>query len=216
MTAAGERRSLVEKQPRPRNDPAAADAVVAAASRRAVIVGDRVGAVQRVIQAAPAGICGVQRVACIRHGNHELRSRDAGDLRIDVLGRNREILRLWLQIAYAAQKFGIGIDVERLGRIGPVPCINLALQVVTPFQQCCVARRQIGDHTGEALPEHIGSDAGAWQGFVIDEGVKRSGNLQAAGIDQVHPSQLLKGLTSKARRSGPRARLLPAFLSFLR
>ena len=52
-----------------------------------------------------------------------------------------------------------------LARIGQVPCINLALQVVAPFQQCCVARRQIGDQTGEALPERIGSDAGAGQGF---------------------------------------------------
>ena len=41
-----------------------------------------------------------------------------------------------------------------------------------------------------------------------------SSNLQAAGIDQVHPSQLLKGLTFKGTLQRLKTRSLPAFLSF--
>ena len=55
----------------------AARRVVAAAARRALRLGHRVGAVERVVEAAPAGVGRIERIAGVGHGNDELRAGDA-------------------------------------------------------------------------------------------------------------------------------------------
>jgi hypothetical protein len=67
------------------HDPGAAGAVVAAAADRAALLRDRIGAVEGIVERAPAGIGGIEGVAGVRDRHDELRSRDAGDLVVDVV-----------------------------------------------------------------------------------------------------------------------------------
>ena len=60
--------------------------IVAAALLGAVRLGDGVGAVERVVERAPARIGGVQRIARIHHRHDQLRPGDHGDLGIDIGG----------------------------------------------------------------------------------------------------------------------------------
>ena len=86
VRALRERRDLVEQVAREGDHPRAAHRVVVGAALAAAVLGDRVGAVERVVQAAPARIGGVQRVARVGHRHHELRAGDGADLGIDVGG----------------------------------------------------------------------------------------------------------------------------------
>ena len=58
--------------------------LVVAAASLARIVRDRVGAVEGVIERAPARVRRVQRVAGIGEGNDELRSADLADFLVDI------------------------------------------------------------------------------------------------------------------------------------
>ena len=88
--AAGERHGLIEEFVGFRDHALAANGVVAAALLGAVVLGDDVRAVERVVEAAPARVRGVQRVARVVDGHDELRAGERRDLGIDVRGRHLE------------------------------------------------------------------------------------------------------------------------------
>ena len=111
-----QRRGLVEERPARADDPLAADLVEAASALGAAILRDGVGAVERVVEAAPAGVGGVERVAGVRDRHDELRPGDAGDLVVHVLRSDRERLRLRQEIADLAQEALVRRRVEGLAR----------------------------------------------------------------------------------------------------
>ena len=91
---------------------------------------DRVGAVKRVVQAAPARVRGVQRVARIGQRHHQLRPADLADLLVDIGGLDLLGRRLRQQIADLLEERRIGIDVERLALVGAMPVVDFRLQRV--------------------------------------------------------------------------------------
>src|SRR5439155_20067924 len=105
-------RTTVQDLPRLRHDARTAYLLVAAPACGAVVLRDRVGTVQRIVQAAPTGIRGVQRIARIGHRHDELRAGDAGDLGIDIAGADRKVCRLRLQIADATQEIEISVGID--------------------------------------------------------------------------------------------------------
>ena len=62
-------------------------------------IAQRIGAIQRVIQAAPAGVRRVQRKAGVHDRHNQLRAGQIGDLGIDRRCLNREIGAFGHQIA---------------------------------------------------------------------------------------------------------------------
>ena len=120
------------------------------------IVRDRVGAVERVIKAAPAGVRRVQRVARIGERNHKLRPEHGGEFFIDIRGLNFLCGRLRQQVADFLQEGGVGIHVERLALVRLVPAVDLGLQRIAGGEQFAGPGSQILDDSGKAVPEGVG------------------------------------------------------------
>ena len=150
------------------------------------IVGDRIGAVERVVKTAPAGVCSIQRIACIGEWHHELWSANLADFLVDVGGLDLVGRRIRQEIANLFQESRIGANVERLAFVGPMPVVDFRLQAVTDGEQLAIFRCQIAYDGGKPGPERIGSDPGFRRSLLADE-IKQDGrNLQSVGIDTIH------------------------------
>ncbi len=179
MAAGRKRHRRIKDAARLRDDFGGADFIEAAAARRAIVVGDRIGAVQRVVEAAPARIGRVQCISSIRNRHDKLRAGDAGDLRIDVGRADRDALGFVHQVADAAQEAEVAVAVGRFALVGDVPRVDLLLNAVALLQQRLAARREIGQQRGETAPKSVAADGGPGEGFVADEIKKRLGDADA-------------------------------------
>ena len=173
MAGAGDRENLVQEDPPPGHHAGSPAAFIAARGWQRV---HRVGAIKAVIQAAPARISCIQRVAGIRHRHHQLRPWNLGDFGVDVRCLDREGWSLRQQIADLGKESLVGGMVMRLAAPGDVPGVDLCLKLVAPGQQGAVLRREVGQQGGEPGPEGPGLDAGAGQGLVLDEAGEHSFN----------------------------------------
>ncbi len=93
VRAVGQRGGGIEELARELDHAATADRVVAGALLAAVGLGDSVGAVEGVVERAPARIRGVDREARIHHRHHQLGARRGGDLVVHILGGDLEVGR---------------------------------------------------------------------------------------------------------------------------
>ena len=183
--AAGQWCGTVEKGARPGDDLGAAGGVVTAGAGGALVLGNRVGAVQRVIERAPARVGGVQGVARVHHRHHQLRPGDMGNLGIDIARVDGEIGAFRLQIADLGQKRLIGGEIQGLAGTRLVPGVDLRLQVVAFGQQGAVDRRQVVDNRRQTGPEGGGIDTATGQGLVHDETIKAGVDGQAVGFNAI-------------------------------
>ena len=101
--------------------------IVALAALGAVGLGDGVGAVERVVERAPARIGGVERIARVHHRHDELRPGDDGDLGIDILGRDAEGRAFRQEIADLLQESLVGVEIGRRAIVA-MPVVDLVLQ----------------------------------------------------------------------------------------
>src|SRR5690606_8256269 len=144
---------VVKEAPAVGDDPAAAYGIVGAAAFRAVGFGNGVGAVQRVVEAAPARVGGVQGIAGVRDRNDELRAGLLGEFRVDVRRGDLHLARIGLDIADFAQEGLVGVHVGDRPGMGAMPFVDAGLQAVAYGGQLAVAGRQIVDQGVEARPE---------------------------------------------------------------
>ena len=89
MAAGRERHRGIQKRLGLGDHLVAARLVVALAALLARVMRDRIGAVERVVEAAPARIGRVQRIARVGQGHDELRPADLADLLVDIGGLDR-------------------------------------------------------------------------------------------------------------------------------
>ena len=182
MAATGKRRDLVEKAFGPGDHACAAHRIVAAGLRR---IAHGVGAIERVIEAAPARVGGIERIASIHHRDHQLRAGDTGNLGIDALGFDLEVGALGKQVADLLQESGIGCGIVGLAATRLVPAVDHRLQGISLVEQDPISRPEFMDQRGQPRPEGVGGDAGARQRFALDHVVQRAGDLQAVDVDAV-------------------------------
>ena len=76
---------LVEERADVGDDVRAARRIVAA-RRNGKSFADGVGAIKSVVEASPTGVRGVQRITCVIHRHHELRTGDVRDFGVDIRG----------------------------------------------------------------------------------------------------------------------------------
>ena len=146
---------LIEKLFCPRYNLFSPKLVVTAGAFRTPLLRDRISPVEGVIEAAPAGIGGVERVAGIGGGNHQLRTRDAGDFVIHLPRGNRKRRRLRLDIADVTQE---ALIIGRIGCVTPafrMVSVDPALQIVANRQQGAVARRELTHQPGQTRPKSL-------------------------------------------------------------
>ncbi len=141
MRALRQRRVLVEKLARPGDHLRAARGIVAGLG--VFTAGQRVRAVERVVERAPARVGGVERIARVHHRHDELRAGEARDLVIDALGSDREIGAGRHEIADLGQEGLVFGGVERLALAREMPGVDLRLQLVALGEQRLVARREV-------------------------------------------------------------------------
>ena len=84
VAARSQRSGTVQKVARKFNDLGTTNRVIATAFFGAVFLGDRIGAVQRVIKATPTGVGSVQCKTGVHHRNHKLGTRHGGHFRIHI------------------------------------------------------------------------------------------------------------------------------------
>ncbi len=191
MAAALQRRRLVEEFPRAGDHPRAAQLVESRPAPGPAVIGNGVRSVQRVIQAAPARIRGIQRIPCVGHRHHELRAGDAGDLGIDIGRADNPVRRFVLEIADLAQERLVRVGVDRSAAILAMPGVDPRLHRVAPIEQRAIARRQLADQRTEPLPEALRLDPGAGDRLVVDEVMENLCNPQATRFDPIHAASPL-------------------------
>ncbi len=175
----------IEEGAHPGDDLGAARRVVAAAARRAVVLGNGVRAVERVVERAPSGIGRVQREAGVEDGHDELRPRDGGDLGIDVAGLDGEGLAFGHDVADLAQKRLGFRAVHRPPLPFAAPVVDPRLHRVADRQKLAIARGEIAEDLGKRAPEPVGLDPGAGQSLALDEVLENGGDLQAVDLDGI-------------------------------
>ncbi len=175
-----EREDLVEQLARLGDDRGAALLVIPARPCGGRV--ERIGAVKRVVEAAPAGIGGVEQEACVEDGHHQLGAGHGRDLGIDILGPDGELARFGDEIADVFQKGAIGARFMRLPSPFGVPGIDLRLQILALGQQVRVARTEPAQEVGKTFPEgidvaaegpeHVGFDKGGKLRIGFDSGAR--------------------------------------------
>ena len=133
-----QRRGLIEESTCVCDDLVAADLVIAGALLGPVVLGDHVGAIQRVVQRTPSGVGGVEREPGVQNGHHQLGACRRGDLVVDTRGRDGEVVGLGQQITDVGEELLVSLGVERLDHMLAVVLVDLRLQVVTAGQQVLV------------------------------------------------------------------------------
>ena len=182
MRMAGQRHRLIEEVAGEGNDLLATLGVVALATLGAIGVGDGIGAVQGIVQAAPARVGGVERVAAIHDRHHQLRAGLHGQFVIDIRGGDLHVGGLRHQIADLLQELAVGCHVADRAGVGLVPGVEFGLETVTLGQQGGIARGQVVHQLVKALPEGFGRDAQIGQHLAGDEIVQRGRDLQLMGL----------------------------------
>ncbi len=177
-----QRQALVEEGFRPGNHTRAANRVVSLASRQ---ITHRIRAVERIIERAPAGIGGIQRIARIGNRNDKLRACDFSNLRIDIFGRDLKLRAFWQDIADFAEIGFVGRHVGRRAVLA-IPVVELCLERIALFKKGAVLRRKFRHDRGERLEEGVRIDPGSGDCLVHDKIVKLAVELQPVLVDHAH------------------------------
>ena len=153
VAATCKRRSVIQKTTCIGDHLGAAHRIVTAAKIGTAILGNRVRAIKGVIQAAPAGIGGVQRIARIHNRHDQLRSRDSRNLRIHVIRIDGESVAFLYQVTDLGKERFIRGRVEFLTFAGLVPGVDLRLQRIPSRQQFAVPGREVTENLVYRAPK---------------------------------------------------------------
>ena len=170
------RHRTFQKRARRLNHRRSAHRVIAAGLGRGRI--ERVGAVIGIIEAAPAGVGGVEQEPGIEHRHHQLRPGHRCDLGIDVLRADLEWRGFGNQIADFAQEGLIFGLIDRFACARRMPRVDLCLQVVPLGEQRAVDRHVPRQKRRKASPERCDILALRGQHFVFDKSSQRRIHLK--------------------------------------
>ena len=126
MTAGRQRYRLVEKIARVADNLLPPDRVVLCSLLTSIDLENDIGTVERIVEAVPARVGGVECITRIVDWHHQLGAGDYRNLVIDIVGSHLEGIRLGNQVTDLLQKSFVLIELNG-GRIGLMPVIYLGL-----------------------------------------------------------------------------------------
>ncbi len=126
VRSARDRDRLIKETVDERNDPLATHRVVARTAIGTLAIGNDVGTVERVVQAIPARVRGVESEACVIEWHDKLRSGDERDLRVDVVDIDGNRCECGLEIANLGEEATVLGNVARTG-MRRMPLVELLL-----------------------------------------------------------------------------------------
>ena len=94
-----QRRRNIEQHSRPFNHARSAQRVVNLATQRVAVIGNCVGPIQRIVEAAPPCVGGIQRVTSIGQGDNKLWACDVCEFIVHIVSADSKIVRLGQQIS---------------------------------------------------------------------------------------------------------------------
>ena len=178
MRGARQRGDPVQKRAPPCDDFSATRGIVGSGAG----VGRRqgVGSIERVIERAPTGIGGVQRIARVGDRHDQLRTGLGRYFRVDVGCADFELGGLGREIANRGQKCFIACRVKILAATIAMPGVDLRLQSVAPRQQSTIARSEIGQKFFQIRPEGFWIEAEPGQNLRFNEAMQDRGDFNSA------------------------------------
>ena len=198
------RHCLIKERLGPRYYCRTAFNVITARLRRGRI--QRIGAIERIIQASPPRIGSIQRKARVQRRHNQLRSRHRRHFGIHIGGINRERRRLGHQITNFAQKSPIRLLLER---VRFVPRIDLRLQIIPLRQQGPVYRRKACQNRRQSVPQMRCIDARPRQNLILDKCCQNRRDFEARTFE-------IRGHKSSLNSHSAMARLRPFDKHFAR
>ena len=117
------------------------------------LIGDRIGPIQRIIQAAPARICGIQRIARIAHRHDQLRPRDHRNLIIHIGRIHQKRRRVGQQIPNLPQKPLIRRRIMGFALMRHVPGVDFRLQLIALGEQRRIGRGKLFQQPRKPVPK---------------------------------------------------------------
>ena len=102
-----------------------------AAALGAALLGNDIGAVQGIVEAAPACVGRIERIARVHHGDYQLRPGERGYLLVYICSADLEVRALGQQVADLLQEGLVGGGVIARAGMGAVPVVDGGLQAVT-------------------------------------------------------------------------------------
>ena len=138
---------------------------------------NNIGAIKRIIKAAPARIRRVQSITRIGDRHHQLLARNGRDFGVNFRGIDLKAVALGQQITDFRQKGFVGLMIVGRAAVGYVPGVDLGLEVFTLFQQRAVARAKVVDQFGQSVPERLSLNPTAGQRLCFNECVQLFSDL---------------------------------------
>ena len=175
MAGACNWKSLIQKDPRSRNDARSVATVIATCRGEA---SHRIRTVKRVIEASPSRICSIQRKPRICNWHDQLRAWDKSDLRIDIGGFDFKFGAFLHKIPNLAKKCLIHSRIQWLVGVSDMPIVKLPLNRLTFLQQFSVFWPKIVGKGRKSRPERVFGDASSGQSLFSNEICKNRVDLQ--------------------------------------
>ena len=174
---------LVQEPLGPRDDPGSADRVVGGALLGPVVLGDHVRPVEGVVEAPPARVRGVERVAGVVDRDDELRAGDDGDLGVHIRCGDGERFPLRDEVACLLEVGAVRPGVPLLPPAFPVPAVEPRLVPAPGLEVPAVLGAELGDDAAEGFPDGVRVEPRTGRHLTAHQLVERSRDPETAGVD---------------------------------
>ena len=185
MAAAGEWDGLIKHGAPARHNSLTAYLVVRTCAGGAAVLRDGIRAIECIVEAAPARVCGIQRISRVGERHDELGPSNYRDLVIDISGADSKIVAFWQNIADVTQKALVVAQIKWLAGALTMILIDAGLELVANLEQLAIARAAVAQQLGKAAPERFSRDACSRRCLPFDELIQGLGNAQAADPDVI-------------------------------
>ena len=169
----------------------------------AVLLGDDVRTVERVVEAAPPGVGGIEGVASVVDGDDELRSCDLADFGVDVGRGDLEMIPFGLEVADFYEKAFVGDRVDPAFSVLQIPPVDTGLKVVPLLEERPVSGSEIANDGVESFPDGVGVDARPGSDLIFDHVVEEFVDFQSTDIDVVRHVSFLSQTEETLRVAVP-------------